>query len=210
MFVLNLILLHVDPLTSITSMANNTHFAFLFITERNFNPCTTPVLLFEHWYHIFGEFFTHGPSWTYHLQKNRAFDRNVTFALASCGSVPLEDYHLQLMQPFSAFPVTSWTNLASKRARRRPGSVRGTAAAEGKPRCYKQLLVLGYGNAAWPYSFEAGQSILQYYKDRLMVPNYKLFRSGPDTLKVLFEYRSPDTKVRTDESMRQQAVVLGS
>jgi len=43
-----------------------------------------------------------------------------------------------------------------------------------------------------------------------MVPNYKLFRSGPDTLKVLFEYRSPDTKVRTDESMRQQAVVLGS
>ena len=163
---------------------------------KYFSKCTLPVILMSHWVSTFGEFFTMSPAWLWKLQSNQfegpLLDRNITAVLASCNNFPLSPFHTQLIQPYTRFPVTSWTSFASPAA----SKANALEASQGPFRqCYEKVVILGIREASWGNAYEMAQHTLSYYKQRGQVPSMsgRLFSDdSPDVLRILFEYRTPE------------------
>ncbi|GAX74554.1 hypothetical protein CEUSTIGMA_g2004.t1 [Chlamydomonas eustigma] len=156
--------------------------------SKHFSQCTLPVLIYSNWIHTYGEYFTRVP-WITQLQETGNIDKNATFIFASCNSIPLEPYHMILVKPFTNHNVYSWSAFAGKVGANNDPSITGGQDA-GHMRCYDKMLILGFDHARWAHTYRIAQHVLDYYNKLGKVPNSTLFTSGPDTLKIFFEYRS--------------------
>ena len=108
---------------------------------QSFSRCTVPLVYQTLWIHNLNEWFTRGPVAFHRLQREltpAVLPRNLSITLYSPLKIPVPNFNLVALQPYSDYAVTPFADFSA----RLPPSTPSTATAERTHlRCFRNLLV---------------------------------------------------------------------